>query len=308
MFCRPQAVHARWLLVFSLALPPWAGGQQIFRSSRANQAVRGHLLGLEAGTPILTGAITLISGSERLGTTITDEDGYFFLPIAEPGEYQLEARRLGYATTVSQPIQVAPGDTLTVRFGVLPRAVLLEPLLVVGRTRRGVNQFSDHMEEWGEGIFLTPEMIDSTAPRHYGDVFRKQEDTWLSWGWGTLTTGSKGLVPRVRSHRGKGCMTYMVNRIPIVAGTRFGSGNWYLLEGMDPEKIVAVEIYRYPGEVPPDLSNFGDWATSSLRASGTSQLGRYRGGSWADPVGGATYSNREFGECGVVVYWTTEEW
>ena len=159
------------------------------------QAVRGHLLDLEAGTPIFTGAITLISGSERLGTTITDEDGYFFLPIAEPGEYQLEARRLGYATTVSQPIQVAPGDTLTVRFGVLPRAVLLDPLLVVGRTNRGMNKFSDHMEEWGEGIFLTPEMIDSIAPRHYGD-----------------------------------------------------------------------------------------WSTSSLRASGTSQLGRYRGGMWADPA------------------------
>ena len=173
MFCRPQAVHACWLLVFSLALPSVAGGQQIFRSSRANQAVRGHLLDLEAGTPIFT--------------------------------------------------------------GVLPRAVLLEPLLVVGRTNRGMNKFSEHMEEWGEGIFLTPDMIDSIAPRHYGDVFRKQEDIWLSWGWGT-------------------------------------------------------------------------WSTSSLRASGTSQLGRYRGGGWADPVGGATYSNHEFGECGVVVYWTTEEW
>ena len=35
---------------------------------------------------------------------------------------------MGYATTVSQPIQVTRADTLTVRFGVQVRAVLLDPL------------------------------------------------------------------------------------------------------------------------------------------------------------------------------------
>jgi len=187
--------HFQWLSnppAFSrwwFSLPSAVGGQQLFGSPRANQAVRGHLFDLETMTTISTGAITLISGSERLRTTITDDDGYLFLPIAEPGEYQLEARRMGYATTVSQPIQVTRADTLTVRFGVQVRAVLLE--------------------------------------------------------------------------------------------------------GLDAETIVAVEIYRYPGETPPDLRNHGDMAVSSTRAGA---------------FGAVTYSVLEFYECGVVVYWTTEEW
>jgi len=287
MFCVPRAVHVCCLLLFSATLSSRAGGQEVRRPSRVNQAVRGHLLDLEAVMPVSTGAITLISGGERLAATGTDEEGYFFLPIPNPGEYQLEARRLGYATTRSQAFQVMAGDTLTVRFGVRPDAVLLEPLLVVGRTGRGLSRFSDHMEEWGEGIFLTPEMIDSIAPRHYGDIFRNQEDIWLSWGWGTLSTGTQGPVPRARTYRGRGCMTYMVNRTPV------GSGNRYILEGIDPETIEAVEIYRYPGEVPPDLRNFGDMTVASSRSGA---------------FGSATYSILDFYECGVVVYWTTEGW
>ena len=282
---RPLALRAFWLLAAVLVATPEGHAQDRPGPSRAPQAVRGHLLDLEANRPVSTALVSLLMGEERLGTTSTDENGFFFLPIPDPGEYQLEASRMGYGTTVSQPFQVTLGDTLTVRFEISPRAVPLEPLLVVGRTSRGTNKFLAHREEWGRGIFLTPEMVDSIAPRHYGDVFRKQEGIWLSWGWGTWSTGMSGPVPKVRTYQGHGCLTYMVDRTPIVPGNR------YILEGLDPKDIVAVEIYRSPTEVPPDLRNFQDMEVSSTRVSGL-----------------ATYSSLLFYECGVAVYWTVRGW
>jgi hypothetical protein len=287
MFCAPRVIALTTILLATPIFLTTALCQEDRPIRGADQAVRGHLLDLETRGPVLAGTVTLLLSDERIVATGTDEEGFFVLPVPNPGVYQLEARRLGYATAVSQTFRVSAGDTLTVQFGVSPDAVPLEPLLVVGHTNRGANRFSAHKEEWGVGIFLTPAMIDSIAPRHYGDVFRKQEDIWLSWGWGTLSTGAKGPVPKIRTFKGHGCLTYMVNRTPITQGNR------YILEAMAPERIVAVEIYRYPGEVPPDLRNFQDMTVSS---------------SWSGPLGGASYSSLEFMECGVAVYWTREGW
>jgi len=285
----PSTLSTCVVLVLSVLLPrPYrAGGQQPLRSTGAVPAIRGHLIDLDVSQPIMAGTVTLLSGDERLGAVGTDDQGYFFLPVPGPGEYQLEAARFGYRTTVSQPFEVLPGDTVTVRFGISPEAILLEPLVVVAHTTRGMYRFLDHMEAWGEGIFLTPAMIDSIAPRHYADVFRNQEDVWLSWRWGELSTGSYGVLPTIRTFRGRGCMTYMVNR------TRIGPMNGWVLEDLDPKRIVAVEIYRYPGELPPDMRNQGS-----------------KEDSWVDlgAFGGAEYRRSELLSCGVTIYWTVQGW
>ena len=280
MAYRRSIVFSALLFCLPLCLPLDLVAQQA-------QAVRGHLIDLETAEPVLSGAVTVIAGEERLGTTETDEDGFFFLPLERPGIYRLEARRLGYASTLSQEFRVIRGDTVSVRFGVHVSAIPMDPLVVVARTNRGQNKFRDHQEDWGKGIFLTPEMIDSIAPLHYADVFRKQEDIWLSWGWGRLSTGSRGLVPRVRTFKGRGCLAYMVNGIQVRENNR------YLLDGMEPERIQAVEIFRYPGEVPPDLRKFGDVTETTSRAGA---------------FGNATYTAQNFYDCGVVVYWTDRGW
>ena len=276
------------LFVLSVLLvrPCSGSGQQPSPSTAAAQAIRGHLIDIEASRAILAGAVTLLSGDERLAATTTDDEGYFLLRVPGPGEYRLEATRLGYRTTVSQPFEVLRGDTVTVRFGVSPEAILLEPLVVVAHTNRGMFRFLDHMEAWGEGIFVTPAMIDSIKPRHYADVFRNQEDVWLSWRWGELSTGSYGVLPSIRTFKGRGCLTYMVDRI------RIGPWNWYVLEGLDPKRIVAVEIYRYPGELPPDMRNQGS-----------------KEDSWIDEGAfGAQYRRTSLLSCGVAILWTAQGW
>ena len=73
-------------------------------------------------------------GVAGLGTQ-TDDKGDFFLPVPESGVFQLEVSRLGYGTSLSQPVAEEEGDTVTVEFRVRPDAVVLDPITVVGRSR-----------------------------------------------------------------------------------------------------------------------------------------------------------------------------
>jgi hypothetical protein len=273
-----------------------AAPQQRPDTIRQTQAVEGYLVDPEAAAPVVAGLVTLLEGDEHLGSATTNNLGYFFLPVPRPGEYRLRVEAMGYTTSVSESFRIRSRDTVTVQLGVTPDAIEMEPLVVLGRTSKGMERFLDRMENWGKGIFLTPAKIDSIRPRHYADVFRNQEDIWLSWRWGKLSSTGlagdeepvmRGLVPNVRSLLGRGCMTYMVNQTPI------GRMNRWILHEIDPGRIVAVEIYRYPGEVPPDLRNFSDLDNSRKEARGNS---------------GVLYSRADLQMCGLTVYWTASGW
>jgi hypothetical protein len=276
------------------ALAGIAGPQERPDTTRI-QAVQGYLVDPQAAAPVVAGVVTLLAGEEDLRSTTTNNLGYFLLPVAEPGYYRLRVEAMGYRTSVSEAFHISPRDTLTVQLGVTPDAIEMEPLVVLSRTNKGMEKFLDHMEGWGKGIFLTPAMIDSIQPRHYADVFRNQEKIWLSWRWGKLASpiadseepAMYGLLPEVKPLLGRGCMSYMVNGTPV------GRRNWWILQDLDPRRIVAVEIYRYPGETPPELRSFGDVDRSRTETRGTS---------------GVTYSRVDIQSCGLTVYWTAAGW
>ena len=266
-----------------------------------DQGVRGRLADPEAHVPIVEATITLIRGDERVRATLSDESGYFYLPVPSPGEYRLEASRLGYFTTLSKPFEVPEGATVTVQFSALPDALPIAPLVVTAVDITGMNQFLRHMDEWGKGIFVTPAMVDSIDPGHYVDVLRGQEGIWLSWRWGSIDgsardnqRGSFGPIPSVRSYQGRdGCLTYMIDGVPLSRLV----GNYWVLQGLRGKDIVAAEIYRYGGEVPPDLRNHSDeerpWTRSGASITGGS---------------GAVYKGSDFFDCGLVAYWTSRGW
>jgi len=253
------------------------------------QAVRGNVIDPDAFAPVVSAEVFLLSGEDRLEATLSNGAGYFLLPVREPGTYRLEVRRLGYQTTRSESFEVESGEVLTVEFRVQRDAIQLEPLVVTARNRRGMNEFLRNMDDWGRGLFLTPEAIDSIAPRHWADVFSGQEDMWLSWRWGVIDpfTGSTGAVPNVRSLRGAGCMVYVVDR------TRVTADNSFILAGLSRESIVAVEIYRSPNEIPPHLL----W-----QADNESEA------SFTNPLSATVFTTLETQMCGVAVYWTRRAW
>lgn len=252
---------AALLLALLFAAAPALAGAQV---------IRGHVLDGGTGAGIEGASLTAFKpATEAVRSVVTDSTGWFLVTLPDSGSFRLTAQRLGYATTRSRPLFVYPADTVTVEFRIRPEAVALEPLVVTGRSARGWSRFSERMNEWGKGVFMTPAMIDSINPRHPADVFRGQEKTWLRWRW-----GRRKPVPGIRTFLGSGCVSYLLDG--RLVDPDFWGGVWEgsPLEYVTGEDVVAVEYYRYIGEVPPELR-------------------RYAGGDH---------------QCGLVVFWTAVGW
>lgn len=274
----------------------------VFTASASAQAIRGHLMDDEQLTPVGGATITLLSGDSRGPQVLTQDDGSFFIALEAWGTFRLEATRIGYGTTTSQPFQVEPRDTVTVDFRVLPDAVLLRPITVTARTNQGRSAFYRRMDDWGEGLFITPDMVDSIQPRHPMDVLRHQPKIWLSWDWvSDQSSGVAGLVPNVHSLQGDGCLTYMIDghvlrrpkwaRLPV----------WldYPLNTLQPDDIEAVEVYRNLDEVPPELRRGADELYDGNPPQGIATFS----GS-AEPVQVDFIPKA----CGIVNFWTRAGW
>lgn len=276
---------------------------QLPGASLRAQAIKGHLLDDEQLTPVGGATITLLVGEERGVQVMTRDDGSFFIPLQAWGTYRLEAQRIGYGTTTSQPFLVERADTVTVDFRVLPDAVLLAPLVVTTHTNQGRNVFYRRMENWDQGIFVTPEMVDSIQPRHPADVLRHQPKVWLSWGWARdPETGSAGPVPKIHTFMGSGCLSYLIDGRPIRRPRFSRTPVWLdwpmsMLEGKD---IVAVEIYRHISEVPLEIRNAADEIYNGQSPPGVPEVT----GTMADRV------QQDFveGTCGLVNFWTRVGW
>jgi len=267
------------------------------------QAVRGHLIDDGSLLPVGGATITLVLGEARMTQVLTRDDGSFFIGLDKWGSYRLEAARIGYGTALSQPFQVEAGDTVSVDFRILPDAVLMSPLMVTARSNRGENVFYRRMEGWGEGIFVTPEMLDSIQPRHPADVLRGQDNIWLSWGWASNPeTLARGPVPNIRTFLGSGCLAYMVDGRPILR-PRWATGSvWldYPLDLLSGDDLVAVEIYRHISEVPPDIRSAAEQLFNGESPPGVPRLN----GTMAQRV------QQDFtaGSCGIVNFWTRVGW
>jgi len=100
------------------------------------QLVYGRLLDDESGAPIPQGLMRLLRES-GLGaaTTLSDDEGLFWLVSPEVGAYRLQAGRIGYRTSTGPELYLMPGDTLGLDFYLSVEAVLLNPIVVRGTAR-----------------------------------------------------------------------------------------------------------------------------------------------------------------------------
>lgn len=273
-----------------------------FTSANA-QAIRGHLIDDSNQVPVGGATITVLIGEVRSTQILTGDDGSFFVALGAWGEYRLEAMRIGYKTTTSQPFMVERSDTLTVDFRILPDAVLLAPLLVTARSNRGRDTFYRRMENWDRGIFITPAMVDSIQPRHHpAEVLRKQPKVWLSWGWGRNPwSGESGPVPNIHTYMGKtGCVSYMIDGRPV-RRPRFATGPMWLdwpLNTLKAEEIVAVEVYRHITEVPEEIRNASEEVFNGQAAPDVPSI-----------TGGRRVQQDFIPEtCGIINFWTRVGW
>ena len=263
----------------------------------AAQAVRGIVMDNQNSARVATATVRLVQDDEEGAATETDAQGHFFLSLPGAGTYRLQVTRLGYLTTRSQVFQVEQDDTVTVEFRVAPNALLMAPITVTARSKSGRNIFNRHKDEWGKGVFVTPDQLAAMDLSSPADVFRTMKGVGLTWDWGTLYDGTRRRIPRVESQGGAMCMLYMVNRVwvdpppssvdiyerkilpnPKAEAIRQNRRVWtsYEVAGMPPSDIAGVEVYRSYSEVPPELRRY----THKFPLS----------------------------HCGLVVYWTKSAW
>lgn len=157
----PGAALACWAVVTPGALPA--------------QGVRGSVAEAGTGEPI-PGAIVLLSTAPgRIEAAArTDASGGFALPVAAPGQYRLQARRIGYAPD-SARIELAANEVVEVRINLRPAGILLEEVVVYGRAAETAGQrefLSRQNLPWGH--WLDRERIARTRQRTVRDVVRFQ--------------------------------------------------------------------------------------------------------------------------------------
>jgi len=272
----------------------------VFPDPSQAQAVRGRVIDDDSTIGIDGATVTLLRYGERGRRTFTDSTGHFFLELPGRGPYRIEASRIGYATSLSRQFVAELTDTITVEFRLNTEAVILDPLVVRAVDGRGRSRFERHMEEWGQGVFISPEMVDSINPEHPADLLANREDTHSIWGWSAKLNRA---IPDLRTLMGNGCLAYMVDFFPVTPtrwdppirgrrGSQFQdplrNSLWETsaLEHLKAEDIVAVEFYRFIGEVPDELKHL---------ASRDHDISGQGGLSGADM-------------CGLVVFWTRWGW
>ncbi|MEX0893770.1 MAG: carboxypeptidase-like regulatory domain-containing protein [Gemmatimonadota bacterium] len=104
--------------------------------SAAAQTIRGHLLEEGTDRPIADGEVVLVSAKGvDVTSALTDSTGFFFIRIAEPGEYMLRGERIGYRAALSPVVWIPEGDIVDVELRLAVNAVLHAPLTVTAKRR-----------------------------------------------------------------------------------------------------------------------------------------------------------------------------
>jgi len=97
------------------------------------QSVRGIVVELDTGEPI-SGALVILldADSTTAATAMSSSSGAYYLQPSSPGTYRLRTDRIGYSSTLSEPLEIMESASLSYRVEASTRPVELETLMVEG--------------------------------------------------------------------------------------------------------------------------------------------------------------------------------
>lgn len=154
-----------WRIVCCIALTGTALAQ------RATAQSPGDITGIAVmkdSTPIAGADVGLIGTSF---TTTTDATGQFRFRRIDPGAYRLRISRLGYQT-VTLPVSLHSAETATVRVTLLPTALEVAAVTVIG-SQRDLDEVRDRLRLVPGGVALVqPEQLRETRQANLSDALR----------------------------------------------------------------------------------------------------------------------------------------
>jgi hypothetical protein len=234
----------------------------------AAQTVRGKVLDAATGEGVAQAEVQALSEGHDLGRARTAADGSFEMRLRTAGTVRIQARRTGYAVTLTGDLPVEMRETVEVEVRMSAAAVAMEPLRVTARVepprRRSleVNGFYER-ERKGTGKFLRREDLASShtnrSNQTLGQVLSRVPGALISY------QGPNQYVYFQRNG------TPVVRRTSTAQGTnaRWGAPNnaclpRVFLDGarviydaqtdingiVDMDQVEAVEVFRSASEIP----------------------------------------------------------
>jgi hypothetical protein len=209
----------------------------------AAQTVSGQLLDTDTRQPIAAATMSLLRDDSALVSVVTDSAGGFVLRAPKAGSYRLRAGRIGYRAAETPPLELAAGDTLRVEFRLSVAAVALNPITVVGYSRRPSGElggFYDRMRRGLGGQFVTREQIDERMPIFTTDLLRTMAGVSV-----TPSPRGSGSIVRLRG----GCIpSVYLDGVPI------GLLGMTIDDLIQPMNLEGIELYRGPAETPVEFA------------------------------------------------------
>jgi len=258
------------------------------------QVIQGRVVDEAMGLGVDGAVVTLLAEDLSAVRRISTQDGgAFYLTIPEAGTYRVRVTALGYGTTVSGRLLMSATDDLELVVGLQPDPVEIPGVVtVIPQGRRGRDSFLRRAAA-GRGLFIDPEWLARIEMYHPADALRVLRDDGVSvwWEMGPMDPEALavGLIPDVRSALGRGCFAYLLDEQPVFKRhpetVLLSPWAYWPLNSLLPSDIAAIEVYRYPGEVPPE---FRPQAVREFYASDS------------------TYVGEE--SCGIVAIWTKTRW
>lgn len=217
------------------------------------QFVYGRLLDDENSQPIPQGLVRLMGTSgSTAATTLSDDDGVFWLVSPSAGTYRLQAERIGYKTSTGPELHLMPGDTIALDFYLSMEAVLLNPIVVRATARplgarydlTGMEGFLRRHARFsasGAGEFLTRDSI-AGYERWTGSMQQIMMTSMMSVRMVSDSTERVEL-------RG-GCLSpvYFVDGVAVPPD--------YPIWSITPDMLEGVEVYVRP-HIPPEFLQGG---------------------------------------------------
>lgn len=203
------------------------------------------------GTPLGLARIAVMGGKT---VTLTRDDGRFQVVGLSPGVQTIQVMKIGYGV-ILLPVEVRAGETVRVQVSLAVVPVPLSPVEVEADRGGGLTPAMRGFEERrarGSGHFLNRREIARMQARLFTDLLRRVPGVQIQPMPGPFGTGEMVRMARATGVMGaRACpVLFYVNGSPFPV-TGDIPINFYI----DPDEVVAVEIYSGMSQIPPQFNS-----------------------------------------------------
>ena len=218
------------------------------------QVVRGKVLDAVSGEPVAQVALAAVGADGKVeGRTRTGGDGAFYLQFGTAVSVRLRAERAGYRPTLTEPVPVAPSETVYVEVRVSAAPLQIEPLRVTARVEPPRRRFLEQngfyqREREGFGAFVRREEIERHASSSMAQVLQRVRGMGIHFLGSRqyaylLRNGPPRFVNVVRGPPQNACIPRVYldgSRVTYDAQNDINSI-------VSPDQVEAIEVYNTAG-------------------------------------------------------------